>query len=43
MTTVMKIFCRCEPLGAGPYTDYKVVLVRPLAPDGLERPVTTAS
>jgi hypothetical protein len=29
MATAMKIFCRCEPPGGGPYTDYKVVLVRP--------------
>jgi len=29
---VMKIFCRCEPLSARSYTDYKVLLVRPPAP-----------
>jgi len=37
---VTKIFCRCEPLSARPYTDYKVLLVRLPAPDGLERWVT---
>jgi hypothetical protein len=26
---VMKIFCRCQPLSARPYTDYKVLLVHP--------------
>jgi hypothetical protein len=37
---VMKIFCRCKPLSARPYTNYKVLLVRPPAPGGPERSVT---